>query len=493
MDISVNGKYKQKQLATWKNEPLQFTPLINSTSVVNGMLNNVRINEEDLIDIEGEGNIVAIKSNYYSWAHEDYKEKKKKPSKKKTKKVRSLQGTGESFNSQITFLICNSHIRDNPTIVRNGESIKLRDDAHSKKAVVLKPGDEGYDENHSYEIVKKVYKVKVFRPGNISVPGVLTEDLTDVDSVLDDLTEYLSNLFTEEITLQERHTSTRNYKFMTLNGNLDILKLQNYCNNHFTGLLNTRWENIEAFIIKPKWITKNSDVSLKPHIPGDYLAIYHGYASMKYSDEVLGYTDYPETVAEKKHREEVRFSKLPHKVVDMAEFYNHLSTCNGVKNLYVDFSDLSKKILSAGLLDIHIKINSYFDNIYNKHFIVYPENIKDHIRQIVLQPLINDIRKKFNTSKNNMISHINYNPELYAGFIVRIKTPTESNPKKKTTIKLFSSGKINIDGANNREEAEFIYYWLNNTFYKNPHLLYNENEDNTESDDEFSFTEESED
>jgi hypothetical protein len=89
-------------------------------------------------------------------------------------------------------------------------------------------------------------------------------------------------------------------------------------------------------------------------------------------------------------------------------------------------------------------------------------------------------------SKDNLLSHIKYDPEKYPGFLIKVKTPNAVDLDKKTTIKIFPSGKINIDGANSREEAEFIYYWLNSIFFENPDLIYSTNFNYDDPDSEFS-------
>jgi TATA-box binding protein (TBP) (component of TFIID and TFIIIB) len=146
-------------------------------------------------------------------------------------------------------------------------------------------------------------------------------------------------------------------------------------------------------------------------------------------------------------------------------------------------------MLENGVLDAHYQVEEAMEQIYQKYFINLDEVVVNKIKSIVLRPIIEQVAASLKSSKNNMISHILYNPEIYPGFSVKIKTPTAKKEKKMTTIKLFPSGKINIDGANNREEAEFLYYWLNDIFCNNPQFIFNEGDEN-DSDDEFSYSEE---
>lgn len=58
---------------------------------------------------------------------------------------------------------------------------------------------------------------------------------------------------------------------------------------------------------------------------------------------------------------------------------------------------------------------------------------------------------------NNLeLSIIKCNFERYTGIILKFKTPIDENIKKLTTVKIFSSGKINIDGSNNKIESNII-------------------------------------
>jgi hypothetical protein len=99
---------------------------------------------------------------------------------------------------------------------------------------------------------------------------------------------------------------------------------------------------------------------------------------------------------------------------------------------------------------------------------------------------LKDLYSKLKSHDDNKLSYIRYDPSRYNGFLIKIKTPTPTKPGKKTTIKIFNSGLINIDGANNRKEAELIYLWLNKLFVTNPDLLYRKGaQENVEPDSEF--------
>jgi hypothetical protein len=62
---------------------------------------------------------------------------------------------------------------------------------------------------------------------------------------------------------------------------------------------------------------------------------------------------------------------------------------------------------------------------------------------------------------------VKYNVERYPGLIIKFATPIPRNISKKTTIKIFQSGKINIDGTISTECANKYYRWLNKFIFEN--------------------------
>jgi hypothetical protein len=102
--------------------------------------------------------------------------------------------------------------------------------------------------------------------------------------------------------------------------------------------------------------------------------------------------------------------------------------------------------------------------------------IGDHIYSRIVYFAIRDwalrIKTKLDSERENLLSHFKYDPEKYSGFIIKVKTPNVADDNKRTTIKIFPSGKINIDGATSRADAEYIYWWLNSIFATNPRLSF---------------------
>jgi hypothetical protein len=74
---------------------------------------------------------------------------------------------------------------------------------------------------------------------------------------------------------------------------------------------------------------------------------------------------------------------------------------------------------------------------------------------------------------NLELTLIKFFPERYTGIILKFKTPIIDNINKLTTVKIFSSGKINIDGSNSLEESNTIKNIIESIIQKNKeHILY---------------------
>lgn len=133
-----------------------FSQPVNTTNTIEGFISNVKFHESELIlKVEPDENVIVYRCNYgykkYPLYIEPIKIKKTnrgRKKKEKKKKDRKKQGSGEDFNSQISFFI-----RDPNVTILPGEVI---------------PSD-----------IKK-YKFKLFRTGPIQLPGVRKEDIDDV-------------------------------------------------------------------------------------------------------------------------------------------------------------------------------------------------------------------------------------------------------------------------------------------------------------------------
>lgn len=79
--------------------------------------------------------------------------------------------------------------------------------------------------------------------------------------------------------------------------------------------------------------------------------------------------------------------------------------------------------------------------------------------------IVHNVFKYCNTSLYQ-ISEISLNGERYPGLLVKFLRSIPGKTNKKLTIKILSSGKINIDGATSELEVFEIYHWLQYIFLK---------------------------
>ncbi len=178
-----------------------FTIPQPTTITLGGLLSNVSFHEEDLIKImEPNEDAVVIECNYGRKIHASYNppEPKKKSNrgrrkKEKKKRARKVQGSGSCFSSQLS--------------------------------VFVRTGYKTDDDNDP------VYKFKIFRTGDIQLPGAepeLLEDIIDkAQCVVKLFRKYLNN---DQIELLNLCPSMKNYKFEAIipdNKLIDILLLRN--------------------------------------------------------------------------------------------------------------------------------------------------------------------------------------------------------------------------------------------------------------------------
>lgn len=436
------------QINKFKNVPLLYTIMENSTSTVQSYFSNVCFNEEEITSLMYcEGDIIEINSNFgHIKANVEQAPKKRKSNrgrkaKPKPVKNRKKQGDGSSLNSQITFTIMGKVHR----VKRNNP------DKHSENAVISVV-NTSFGTKY-YETFYKPYKIKLFRNGKIIVTGVLNEDLSDIKTPLNTLLNFIRKFLLVDTKILFLYSVMRNYLFRVKEGKIDVKKLHQHCNNQFQNLLNTSISDIKEFLINP--IFENSN-GINPNNLGWY----------NFLNEVEINTNL-----------NISYTSL---MLNLKESKNN-------KNLYVKKNKLIKHIESIPLEPIYNKIKNFVYLIQRCYFVNFNENVIKLLLKYILNSYFVDLEYKLKKSKDNLLSFIVYDPEKYPGLLLKIKTPNIIDKNKITTIKIFPSGKINIDGANSRHEAEFIYYWLNNLFYENPEFIYDPNNINyDDSDSEYS-------
>lgn len=446
--MDIFGADHDQKLIEYKAKQQLFSVIKNSTSCVDGNLSGVSFHEEDFtacldpnLAIHGSARVVIVDSNYGKFIRDGYTGLVKKPKsnrgrkpKQKEKTGRKVQGNGSKFNSCIQFTVLGTV----PPIDDMEERIKE-------------------------------YKIKLFRNGKFQIPGVLTEDMSDAKNPLDDLIEYLDAYFLEPIQLIRLVPVMRNYKFHLLDGMIDIRKLYRYCLQNHTVLRNISMNDLKNFLLHP--VFKIGEYH--PHDQSWYniIDLYSEIDGLIGPDELVSDTAVSE-----------RFE------LDVDELENELLwSKTTIKDVFVTVSKFKQLVVT---------INTKLNVVYNK-FLLYmktlvsgyvklPERAMCTILELLLRPHFESLRNSVVNHPDNMMAGLKLNPEKYPGLLLYIKTPMPDKPSKRTTVKIFPSGKINIDGANNITEATHIYWWLNSILVDHPEFRYGSNFVHDASDSDFS-------
>lgn len=182
--------------------------------------------------------------------------------------------------------------------------------------------------------------------------------------------------------------------------------------------------------------------------------------------------------------------------------YYHLKlyTNGTIQITYVCYENLK---LIQPIIDLVIEVIKPIDsikiNLEDEIKIIYLKSIMRNYKfHIIKENIFIDLNKfrtlllnykeyqidnsKNNNSKNYFQNNTNYdynlmiqldiglikcNFEKYTGIIVKFKTPIPDKLDKLTTVKIFSSGKINIDGSNNFNESSIIKNIISSLIYNN--------------------------
>lgn len=199
---------------------------------------------------------------------------------------------------------------------------------------------------------------------------------------------------------------------------------------------------------------------------------------------------------------QITFTILDH--IDKSKFYHLKLFTNGTIQIpYVcnENIEIIKPIIELvidlikDINDIKVDITKDIDIIYIKSIMRnYKFNISEEEYYIDLnkfQNILTEFKYYQINDNDDFIHNKNYdldllkslelnmikcNFERYTGIILKFKTPIDDNKNKLTTVKIFSSGKMNIDGSNNLEESTNIKKIIGNLIINNKdEILYIKN------------------
>ena len=143
------------------------------------------------------------------------------------------------------------------------------------------------------------------------------------------------------------------------------------------------------------------------------------------------------------------------------------------------------------VVDIKPLMRNYTCRIINQNYRInlsaFAKFITNYqISELSKYEMLEKLRKRKAFRHNNLIQEIDkylpinhmgiesiqFDLEKYAGIKIKFRRPLHKINKAKDylkdiTVKLYQSGKVNIDGGKNIAEIEEIYLWLNDIFVKN--------------------------
>lgn len=221
-----------------------FSKPISTTITMGGLLSNVKFMEEDFIKLlEATEDIPRIHCNYGEKLHESFLKPSKdktnnrgRRKKEKTKKQRKIQGDGSAFNSQITFHVRSKIDTENRKVkyyIKNntGEEYKetefikeIYNDPSFKEPLVIfinKKTEEEFIKSEITEIIRtevvpKEYKWKVFRNGELQLPGAKPDRIDDIIESCKKIAKLLNSVIDEDakkIEVMRIAPHMKNYKF----------------------------------------------------------------------------------------------------------------------------------------------------------------------------------------------------------------------------------------------------------------------------------------
>lgn len=152
------------------------------------------------------------------------------------------------------------------------------------------------------------------------------------------------------------------------------------------------------------------------------------------------------------------FSVEKNKYYKIKLFRNGMIQIPGVLN--TDMSDIKQPI--NDLINV---LSGVFENVSLIELYSIMRNYKTAIkddRKVNLRKLYQILIQLKDSTP--MLNEVKYNPERYPGLIVKFGTPIDKNKKKQATIKMFHSGKINIDGLVSEQHSTKYYNWVESVY-----------------------------
>ena len=106
---------------------------------------------------------------------------------------------------------------------------------------------------------------------------------------------------------------------------------------------------------------------------------------------------------------------------------------------------------------LFIDLNKFRKVILNFKSYIENNNSIDEDSEFYISDINTDLYDEHFEELNALtLTLVKHSSERYVGFLLKFMTPIESNIKKQSTVKIFSSCKFNLDGCNTKEQAYII-------------------------------------
>jgi hypothetical protein len=428
--MELFGESHDRLLLEYKAEECLFDEIQNSTSCVDGNFSGVEFMESDFTEIlEATSNIPIIDSNYGHKRLDGFVDPTIRPKSNRGRKPK----------------------------IKVKKTRKVQGDGSTMNSCIQ---FTIFGMNPNTDAIKK-YLIKVFRNGRFQIPGVLSETMDDVIGPLEIMRSYLAMQFIDPVNLLNISSTMRNYKFKLLDGKIDIRALYQYCIDHFTILKNISLDDLTRLMLLPIFNT----------------GLYHPHDFESWNEVIESNNmDYVSSLSEFK--------------LDVNEIISNLIYSNTLnKGTLVDINKLANWLNLYDPCRIYQTFVERMIALCNSYVQLTPKTTLKLLECMMAKTLV-ALRTLISTNNDNQVAGFKLDTEKYAGLLIYVKTPLPNDPDKRTTVKIFPSGKINIDGANNRSDALDIYWWLNHILVNNKQFIYANDYIHDGSDDEFSESDE---
>ena len=326
-----------------------------------------------------------------------------------------------------------------------GTCIQIEIIMYSKK---LLKGDEKYFDKsftlNSITYYPEVWKIKLFRNGTITVCGVKDTKMDNFIITINYFIKYIQRYlkFSDndvgELLLgtSDAGTKLNNYKTIVIDYKIDIYLLEKYFINYFSKKCYISINNLIKAIKTPSIIDMD-DFTWK------------------------------------------NINKLSNNFqLNYDEMFMRSLNINDKEIAIISKENLILKLKSLNIKDIYMNILLYLSLINQHSYINYSNTDISHIVEtIIYESIKNEMHNLTNElliKEGVSISRIAYNSNKYSSLLIYFNVWINENYKNVPVVKIFPSGKINIDGCCNKDVALLIFDWIKKLLIENPDFVWNE-------------------